>query len=340
MSTTMNDSEAHAALNIFRGDSAKFQLHQLSQQGFSGSSVWKAIAADCEPLCLKRWPVSHPPPTRLPFIHQVLRHAREMNLKFIPEPHRTPQGQTTVELAGSTWELMTWLPGSADYLTNPSPARLCAALRSLALFHRTGALFTTGHLFQARLARTTPALDERISRWRELSGRVPAIIAAVRSRSIPEIDDLAQQWIARHPQLPSEILRQLFLTNQRQPVLQPAIRDLWSDHVLFTGDEVTGFIDFGALRIDTKLVDIARLLGSLAGDDLAQRHAALAAYAEIVPLSADDCGIIDTLDHSGVLIGGWNWLDWLYVQQRQFPSLAAVRGRLLHLLDRQPSTMR
>lgn len=45
--------------------------------------------------------------------------------------------------------------------------------------------------------------------------------------------------------------------------LQPCIRDIWHDHVLFDGDRVTGLIDFGAMQIDTPATDIARLVGSL-----------------------------------------------------------------------------
>src|SRR5205085_7730253 len=65
-----------------------------------------------------------------------------------------------------------------------------------------------------------------------------------------------------------------------QLALQPAIRDVHHEHVLFTGDQVTGLIDFGALRIDTPLTDVARLVGSLVGDDAEARRIALDAYAE------------------------------------------------------------
>ena len=79
-----------------------------------------------------------------------------------------------------------------------------------------------------------------------------------------------------------------------------------------------------------------RLIGSLAKDDVSLRSAALDAYSELCRLSASDRELIDLLDHSGTIIAGWNWLQWLYVEQRQFPSLIAVRARLSELLFRKP----
>lgn len=131
------------------------------------------------------------------------------------------------------------------------------------------------------------------------------------------------------------MVARLRVAAQSEVSLQPAIRDLWRDHVLFTGTGVSGFLDFGAMRIDTPLTDLARLSGSLAGDDLESRQAALRAYSEVRPLSSREIELVDLLDHSGTFIAGWNWLDWLYVEQREFPSLAAVRERLSELLGRR-----
>ncbi len=181
-----------------------------------------------------------------------------------------------------------------------------------------------------------PAFVDRVERWQQLlGGKQREIEQAVNQRRIPAIDDLAQQWLARNSAFQSDLLTQLS-TAARLPLrLQPAIRDLWHDHVLFQLDEVSGFIDFGAMRMDTPLTDLARLIGSLAGDDELQRATALAAYSDVCPLTTKDSELIDLLDHSGTLIAGWNWLEWLYVEQRQFPSLFAVRERLSQLLSRR-----
>ena len=49
--------------------------------------------------------------------------------------------------------------------------------------------------------------------------------------------------------------------------MQPCLCDPWHDHVLFTGDQVSGVIDYGSVKEDHIAVDLARLLGSLVEDD-------------------------------------------------------------------------
>lgn len=116
--------------------------------------------------------------------------------------------------------------------------------------------------------------------------------------------------------------------------LFPVIRDLWHDHVLFTGDEVTGIIDFGALRVDTPACDLARLLGSLVENDRDRWRLGLAAYEEIRPLSPQEHLLIPLLDESQALLSGLYWLEWLCLERRAFPDLATIESRLEKILQR------
>jgi Ser/Thr protein kinase RdoA (MazF antagonist) len=117
-------------------------------------------------------------------------------------------------------------------------------------------------------------------------------------------------------------------------LLQPAIRDLHHEHVLFTGNEVSGFIDFGALRIDTPLADIARLVGSLVGDDSRGWERALAAYDRRRSLTAEDRATIRLLDESGTVLGGLEWLRWLWLEKRDMGDPQRVADRLAELAAR------
>ena len=66
--------------------------------------------------------------------------------------------------------------------------------------------------------------------------------------------------------------------------LQPCLVDVWHDHVLFTGEEVTGVVDYAAMRLDVPHADLARLLGSLVEDDEAGWRAGLEAYGRWLPV--------------------------------------------------------
>ena len=119
-----------------------------------------------------------------------------------------------------------------------------------------------------------------------------------------------------------------------QVTAQPCIRDIWHDHVLYVGEEVSGFVDFGALRMDHVAADISRLVGSLVGDDPHRRAAALAAYAATSPLTDADHQLIEAYDRSSTLLSAINWLQWVAVEGRRFENRAGVLSRLDQLLAR------
>src|SRR5262249_19553340 len=116
--------------------------------------------------------------------------------------------------------------------------------------------------------------------------------------------------------------------------LQPCLRDVWHDHVLFTGDDVTGLIDAHACRVDNVATDLARLLGSLAGDDRAAWDTGLAAYEKIRPLNLDERGLLELFDRSAVLLSGLTWLEWKCLEQRRFERPEIVLARLEAIVRR------
>jgi homoserine kinase type II len=334
------DAVALAALSNFAGCGALIHFTRLDRAGFSGCTIWR-VTADAGVFCLKCWPEENPPPERLPWIHQVMRSAREQGLSFVPLPLATRSGAISCELAGCTWELMTWLPGEANYVSQPTDQKLENAFRALAKFHAVTRNQKRATPATELEKRVIPAIWERLARFGIYDELYPFMIRrAVNEHRIPEVDDLAKKWAESRFQPPPDYQERLFAVHQRPFTLQPSIRDLWHDHVLFSGDAVSGFVDFGAMRMDTPLVDISRLLGSFARDDAAQRTIALDAYSEVCPLSERDRETIDLLDHVSTWIAGWNWLEWLYVEKRTFPSLPAVRERLVHLLSRTPQVVR
>jgi homoserine kinase type II len=154
----------------------------------------------------------------------------------------------------------------------------------------------------------------------------------------PELARLAREFTHRAPPALDRVAKRLESAVRCQVPLQPCIRDVWHDHVLFTGEQVSGLIDFGAMRVDNIACDIARLVGSFVADDVPKWSAAVAAYSSIRPLSDSERELVAAFDQSTVLLGGLNWVRWIYVEGRSFPDrrrvaerLSALLGRLRHL---------
>lgn len=279
--------------------------------GFSGANLWRVG----EDAYLRAWPEGEDP-ARLRWIHGLLRGVR---LPFVPVVFPARDGSTLVEVAGRCWEAGTWLPGVADYHAHPSPARLANACRALAQVHVAwqppGAPVALVPGVQRRLTAlaeaTLPALpDDPLDVALPAARR--AVVLAV--RWLPAVSGWLAPW-----------------ANVALP-LQPCLLDPWHDHVLYTGDAVTGLIDYGAVAVDHPAVDLARLLGSLSEDDAAGWQAGLAAYCEITPLPHPE--LCRDLDRSGVVLALVRWLQRLYGPQHFGGERRAAAQRLARLAQR------
>jgi Ser/Thr protein kinase RdoA (MazF antagonist) len=323
----------------------RIEPHQGS--GWSGAAIWKVYlqtgpvhtdpVQTSQVLCLRRWPTEHPSPERLRLIHAVLTHAGRSGIDFLPIPRTAAGGETFVTVAGDLWELTPWMPGNADFRNQPHPQRLEAAMQALARFHESTADF-------APASGPAPVLVERLARAEEWLGGPLQRLAEAGLRAGSSVHgathgaagwgDSAQSILFLAGKVLPRLRDRLALAAGEPFRLQPAIRDLHHEHVLFTGNEVSGFVDFGALRIDTPLADIARLVGSLVGDDRDAWARALAAYDRHRSLTAEDRATIRLLDESGTVLGGLEWLRWLWLEKRDMGDPQRVADRLDELAAR------
>jgi homoserine kinase type II len=223
------------------------------------------------------------------------------------------------------------VPGQADYLRSPSTEKLTAALVALAEFHQAAASFRPAGNHRSR----SPSILKRENQLRRLmDGGIDQLAAAIRPDVFPPMEARARQFVRRFPQVAGRVRQRLRRAARLQISLQPCIRDIWSDHVLFLGRRVTGFIDFGAMQQENVAADVSRLLGSMAGSDAQAWREGLAAYQSVRTLSEAEQTLIPAFDHSGVLMAGLNWIDWIYRQQRAFDNWHAIVERLDRLLTR------
>src|SRR5690606_13995945 len=89
--------------------------------------------------------------------------------------------------------------------------------------------------------------------------------------------------------------------------MQWCLRDIWHDHILFTHNEVTGVLDFGAAAIDSAAGDVARLLGSMVGDDGDGWRIGLEAYEAVRRLSWKEQDAEWLFDATGTVLSAVNW---------------------------------
>jgi homoserine kinase type II len=296
--------------------------------GFSGARLWRVEAAG-QAFCLRAWPQSQSDPSRLDFLHGLMRQARSAGLAFVPGVIAASDGRDHAEHAGRLWDLTDWMPGRADYSSFPSAARLGAAARALARVHAAWEKLAPPD------PGACPALARRLAAaagWQQLrqSGWRPRFDAGVGDPVRPVAERALALIDRRVAEAPARLQS---LADRRRP-LQPCLCDVWHDHLLFDGDQLTGLIDYGAVKVDHPAVDVARMLGSLVPDDLAAWQTALRAYRTVRPFGDEEAELARALDETGTVIGVATWLRWLYEELRPFEDRHAVTNRLAALVGR------
>lgn len=296
--------------------------HSVSGGGLSGAGIWRCNSSGDAVYCLRQWPTPHPSAERLGFIHTAMQFAREQGLAFVPGLMRN-ENATFILAEGKFWEVTEWMRGASHYLAEPNQTKLWSAIESLAALHRT--LFFLEH----HVAAGSPAVAQRIElleRW--LSKE--QVDGGKYERSLRDANELAlvQPTLAALQYHGPKLLVELRRIQVAEVMLQPVLRDIWSDHVLYVEDQVTGIIDYGAMKVDEPATDLARLLGSLEPFDAVLREKAVARYNELLaptgaPIPAATAPSVDwqrvnMLDRSGSLLTALQWLQWLVVERRKF----------------------
>ncbi|HEY2837908.1 MAG TPA: phosphotransferase [Pirellulales bacterium] len=318
-----------AVLRAYPRDCQPSQVESLrSAGGFSGAQIWRLITP-CGPLCLRCWPAEHPTPERLEFIQAVLWHVTQEGFRPVPLPLETMTHHGYVRHEGRLWQLEPWLEGEHDHDTPTSAARLRSAMATLARFHRAAASFP----LDVDEACPSPGIAERTQQFRELVERGHARLRKAVSDT-PTPHDVAAWRLLHLFLLACPRVEMLLQQANFSAPIQPCIRDVRRDSILFDGDVVSGLLDFGAMRGEHVSADVARLLGSLVEDDPVGWAIGLSAYASVRPLTEAEAMLITAFDASGVLLGGMNWLTWLYLEDRSFEDEAAVAARLDYFVRR------
>lgn len=295
----------------------------LPTRGLSGAELWRG-----EKLVLKAHRSGVIAADKLAQIHAWQKVAGEPphHLPFVPRVLRTRSGASFVTHAGRLWEMTTWMPGAADFHTHPSDARLQAACAALALLHRCWQR-DVPPLATAPMGPIPGVLRrlKALSQWRDepppLAGEALLLWRQAR-------DDLRRL----RPEAITALSRWASCTFP----LQPCLCDIHHDHVLFSGEEVSGIIDYAAMAIDHPAVDLARLLGSLVPGDERAFARGLNAYQQAGGHLAIPDHAVAFLAETGTLASLAAWMTRLHQAPHlwtDLPPLPARLQRLLHQLS-------
>ncbi len=323
-----------SVLAVYSDDCRPFRVQAAVNSGFSGSRLWK-LETKQGLLCLRRWPTEYPDLAQLRWIHGNLADIYAAGFPSIPLPVLTSQRQTVVEHQDHLWELTPWLPGEADQQNTQntsSPLRITAATAALAKFH-----LAASQVQKIQNQGNAPGLIHRTELLKKLiQGGIDQLQRQInlQHQAWPELAERSTTLLDFFSQIAVVVNEKLHhALNTRVPI-QPCIRDIHRDHVLFVGDSVSGIIDFGSMKLDSVACDIARLLGSMAFDEAPLWENGLKAYEQIRPLTDVERRFVSIYDQTTVLLSGVNWLQWVFVEHRQFASRQAVLERFNSILRR------
>ncbi len=310
----------------------------IQSNGFSGAQIWKINAHQTQPLCLKHYRSDSLSVNLLDGIHRVLIHAFNEGCEFVAKPMRLEDGFTTV-VAGppgsptaGLWELSNWVPGTAACSFNDPQIK--SAFASIAQFHKAAA--------QVNLAfGPSPNLDLRQTQLSKLvRPDSPMLDQASDKLKNSSIDDTLRgplrtivDLLQRVPQAHIASLRARLSEFATEDLpLHPVVRDLRAEHLLFTGDQLTGLVDFDAMQMDSVAYDLSRLTSSMRLNE-SQLHLALSTYHAARPIQAAEASLIQLLTSISRLLAPLSWVNWLVLEQRSFGNIAAVERRLKEVAD-------
>ncbi|MEX0669373.1 MAG: phosphotransferase [Pirellulales bacterium] len=315
--------------------------------GFSGSCLFQVGSPANAAWMLKSCAAGAA--ERIGWAHELMRHLRAAGIREVPTVMATPDGRTVVsDGRGTAWELVEHIAGAGT--DSPSPAQAVVAASCLARIHLAAVSLPgcppRNAVPTAVLRRIAGAERLRDSPWSGRLFRGPGRSASgIRAEVVDRLNRAVAIFAAADG---PAALRRIILIQAPVVAVQGVLRDVWSDHVLYSTappEHIAGIIDFHAAGIDTPATDMARLIGSWqtgadADTPLLHRWAeAVAAYESSRPLSTSERNLIPWLHATGVVFGLDNWFRWLLAESRDFLRPARALRRIDRLLSQLPAAV-
>ncbi len=303
------DQIAHEFMSI-RPSSPLIRINAYS--GWSGACLWR-FEAQSEQWVLRAWP-STVQRQQLQWIHNRLLHAQRSRLSFVPQLWIRHDGQTTLKYDNRLWDVSKWLPGAPVQSNSVENAHLTAAMMGLAQLHQTWA-------DSAETIHPLPCIHKR---WQQLNHFDEQWILSLLHQK--KLSRNRTSWVQRAFQLITKwrgyALRTLWPWLDKPLTVQTVHGDLWSEHLLFLHQHLTGIVDYGSCRMDHPAVDLARLLGSWLPMQRPMWSVALAIYQSVRRLPEETWSLLGLLEWTGRLVGVAQWLDRLLINAGAYPAIS------------------
>ncbi len=308
-------------------------IHALGARGgLSGSRFWRVETAEGNFL-LRRWPKRHFTLQHLQFIQAVLWQADVEGVPGVRLPVETSERKGVVCEDGSLWELWPEMPGRVASNKILSAEQRSAAVAALAAFHEATCAFPLPILPQGR----SPGVRRMLERWKHLlrSG-LHDLSHSLQDHVSPPMAQKSRKLLHLITRLSGNGMTLLTRAARLSVRLQPCWGDARREHLFFEGNRVTGLIDFEAMRADSIAADIARLLGSIAGNDRRRWQEGLEEYQRRRSLTDAELYLVTTFDRLERLIEAAEWMHRFYCRRQSFTpdQLTTLLGRFDRLLRR------
>ena len=299
--------------------------------GFSGSAIWK-ISSNEQQFCLKRWPESFRDRERIDWIHRVIVFAAANGCPEVVKPLASKTGTTYVEHNHCYWELTPWVAASTTLDNSATTESIHSAVNVIARFHQATARFH----FNFATSRNASIVVENL---RALDAKLLKIEQGFSQQ--PNYLERRQFEFFRSqaPVLANRLASQLVPLAQNLVPVQPVIRDLRAEHLFIDENQTAvALIDFGAMQIDSVACDLARLSSSLGIFDAVEvqelyntyckdRYSGLASPAQ----TKVELELLNQFLLAIPVVSIANWMNWLFVEHRQFESKEDINNRLQKL---------
>ncbi|MCI0703214.1 MAG: phosphotransferase [Planctomycetia bacterium] len=285
--------------------------------GLSGARVWRGEVLGVPRVALKEWP-ENITRERLEHIHAWMSRAE--HLRFVPHVFANTSGETVHAEGGRAWDACQWMMGEARQ--SPTTEEIASACDAVAHLHRAWATKTQHGPCPGVLNRLQIlSAGERILR---------AGPEAIPSHS-PQLDALVRRTVRAVARVSIRTQEALRVWENRSVALQPCVRDLRGEHILFEANRIVGIIDFGALAVDSPAVDLSRLLGDFAPDEKLFAAGLNQYRASGGALDVPD-EFVSLLARSGITCSVIGWLIRLVVRRELISDPASVVARLSGLV--------